>query len=81
MNLNERQIKAVMYVKEKDQITNKEYQGICDIEQNSFIRYVQSGVIGNFQANRYHWDWDCLQKLPRVETSYRTSQRGNDYGR
>ena len=29
LNLNERQIKAVMYVKEKGQITNKEYQEVC----------------------------------------------------
>jgi len=29
LNLNQRQIKAVMYVKEKGQITNKEYQEIC----------------------------------------------------
>ena len=29
LNLNERQIKAVMYVKEKEQITNKEYQEVC----------------------------------------------------
>jgi ATP-dependent DNA helicase RecG len=29
LNLNERQIKAVMYIKEKGQITNKEYQEVC----------------------------------------------------
>jgi len=29
MGLNERQIKAVMYVKETGRITNKEYQKIC----------------------------------------------------
>jgi ATP-dependent DNA helicase RecG len=29
MGLNERQIKAVMYVKEKGKITNKEYQELC----------------------------------------------------
>lgn len=29
--LNERQVKAVMYVKEKGRITNKEYRGMFDI--------------------------------------------------
>lgn len=29
--LNERQVKAVMYVKEKGRITNKEYRGLFDI--------------------------------------------------
>lgn len=33
LGLNERQIKAVMYVKEKGEITNKEYQGICNISK------------------------------------------------
>jgi ATP-dependent DNA helicase RecG len=30
LNLNERQLKAVIYVKEKGQVTNKEYQEICN---------------------------------------------------
>jgi ATP-dependent DNA helicase RecG len=33
MGLNERQIKAVMYVKEKGKITNKEYQEICGVRK------------------------------------------------
>ncbi|MCK4618076.1 transcriptional regulator [Candidatus Aerophobetes bacterium] len=33
MELNERQIKAVMYVKEKEKITNKEYQAINNISR------------------------------------------------
>jgi ATP-dependent DNA helicase RecG len=33
LNLNERQIKAVMYVKEKGQVTNTEYQEICNTLQ------------------------------------------------
>jgi len=33
MGLNERQIKAVMYVKEKGKITNKEYQTICNVKK------------------------------------------------
>ena len=35
MELNERQIKAVMYVKEKGKITNKEYQKICDTSERT----------------------------------------------
>jgi ATP-dependent DNA helicase RecG len=31
--LNERQIKAVMYVKEKGKISNKEYQGIYGVKE------------------------------------------------
>jgi len=33
LGLNERQIKAVMYVKEKGKITNKEYQELCNISK------------------------------------------------
>jgi ATP-dependent DNA helicase RecG len=33
MGLNERQIKAVMYVKEKGKITNKIYQEICEVKK------------------------------------------------
>lgn len=33
--LNDRQIKAVMYVKENGKITNKEYQGINDCSRNT----------------------------------------------
>lgn len=31
--LNERQIKAVLYVKEQGKITNIEYQGLCDVKK------------------------------------------------
>jgi len=33
MGLNERQVKVVMYVKEKGKITNKEYQELCNIKK------------------------------------------------
>jgi DNA-binding Lrp family transcriptional regulator len=33
LGLNERQIKAVMYVKEKGKITNKEYQKLCGVKK------------------------------------------------
>ncbi len=35
MELNERQIKAVMYVKEKGRITNKEYQEIANVKERT----------------------------------------------
>lgn len=38
MGLNERQIKAVMYVKEKGKIANKEYQAICDTSERTATR-------------------------------------------
>jgi len=38
MGLNERQIKAVMYVKEKGKITNKEYQKICNTSERTATR-------------------------------------------
>jgi len=48
LNLNERQIKAVMYVKEKGQITNKEYQEICNTSKRTASRdlldLVSSGI-------------------------------------
>lgn len=33
LGLNERQIKAVLYVKEKKRITNKEYQELCGVKK------------------------------------------------
>jgi len=38
MELNERQIKAVMYVKEKGKITNKEYQEISIVTKKTASR-------------------------------------------
>lgn len=38
LGLNERQIKAVMYVKEKGKITNKEYQSISNISNRTSTR-------------------------------------------
>jgi len=35
LGLNERQIKAVMYVKEKGRITNKEYQEIAGVSNKT----------------------------------------------
>ena len=33
MGLNERQIRAVLYVKENGKITNREYQAICSVKK------------------------------------------------
>jgi ATP-dependent DNA helicase RecG len=38
MELNERQIKAVVYVKEKGRITNKEYQEIAGVSKPTASR-------------------------------------------
>jgi len=38
LGLNERQIKAVLYVKEKEKMTNKEYQEICDTSERTASR-------------------------------------------
>lgn len=49
LGLNERQIKAVMYVKEKDKITNKEYQvlNVCsrNTATNDLRELIQKGVV------------------------------------
>ncbi len=44
MDLNERQIKAVMYVKEKGKITNREYQEICATSERTATRDLSSMV-------------------------------------
>ncbi|MEW6618807.1 MAG: ATP-binding protein [bacterium] len=44
MGLNERQIKAVMYVKEKGKITNKEYREICNTSERTATRDLASLV-------------------------------------
>ena len=38
LGLNERQIKAVMYVKENDKIANQEYQVICETSNRTATR-------------------------------------------
>ena len=38
MNLNERQIKAVLYVEDKGSITNKEYQALFDVSRGTATR-------------------------------------------
>ena len=38
LGLNERQIQAVMYVKEKGKITNQEYQVICETSNRTATR-------------------------------------------
>jgi len=56
LGLNDRQIKAVRYVKEKGKITNKEYQRVCNISERTATRdlsnlvslglFMQVGVTG-----------------------------------
>ncbi|MFH0795873.1 MAG: ATP-binding protein [Candidatus Omnitrophota bacterium] len=49
LGLNERQIKAGMYVKERGKITNKEYQEICNTSERTATRdlsnLVSSGLL------------------------------------
>jgi ATP-dependent DNA helicase RecG len=49
LGLNERQIKAVEYVKEKGKITNKEYQKINEIS-NSTATYELKELVENFNV-------------------------------
>jgi ATP-dependent DNA helicase RecG len=42
LNLNERQVKAVLYVKEKGRITNKEYQNINNTSDRSASRDLEN---------------------------------------
>ena len=44
LGLNERQIKAVMYVKENNRITNQEYQVICETSNRTATRDLQEMV-------------------------------------
>ena len=44
MGLNERQIKAVMYVKEKGKITNKEYQKLTGVSKPTSTRELKNLV-------------------------------------
>ena len=48
LNLNDRQIKAVMYVKEKGQITNTEYQDICKTSNRTASRDLADMVASGF---------------------------------
>lgn len=50
MGLNERQIKAVMYVKERGKITNKEYRDITGLsDEGARIDLNELGKKGLFQ--------------------------------
>ena len=60
LGLNRRQVKAVLYVKEKGKITNKEYQQINDISNRTASREMSELVSfniveqsGNFGAGSY----------------------------
>jgi ATP-dependent DNA helicase RecG len=44
MGLNERQIKAVMYVKEKGKITNEEYQRLAGVSKPTATRHLSQLV-------------------------------------
>ncbi len=44
LGLNERQIKAVLYVKEKGRIGNKEYQGLSGVSKPTASRELDSLV-------------------------------------
>ncbi len=35
LNLSERQVKAVLYIKEKGKISNKKYQEICEVSKGT----------------------------------------------
>ncbi|HII02133.1 TPA: transcriptional regulator [Methanosarcinaceae archaeon] len=50
LGLNERQIEAFFYVKEKGQITNKEYQEICDTSNRTASRDLADLVDKNIFA-------------------------------
>ncbi|MBW6517328.1 MAG: helix-turn-helix domain-containing protein [ANME-2 cluster archaeon] len=76
LNLNERQIKAVMYVKEKGQITNKEYQEICNTSNRTasrdLVNLVSAGLLeqigitgkGTVYILRRHKDAKDATKTP-----------------
>src|SRR4030066_963171 len=83
LKLNERQIKAVMYVKEKGKITNKEYQEVCRTSERTATRdlsqlvtielFEQIGITGKGTEYvlRHHKDANDAIKAPqRRQTSH-----------
>ena len=79
MNLNERQIKAVMYIKNNGSITNKEYQEVCNTSERTSSRdlaelvskglFEQIGITGKGTAyilrrQRRHKDATKMPKTP-----------------
>ena len=47
LDINERQIKAILYVKTEDKITNKEYQNINNISERTSLRDLEDMVKKN----------------------------------
>ena len=76
LNLNERQIKAVMHVKESGQITNKEYQEVCATSNRTasrdLVHLVSAGLLeqigitgkGTVYILRRHKDAKDATKAP-----------------
>ena len=73
LKLNERQIKAVMFVKEKGQITNKEYQEICTTSNRTASRdladlvssglFEQVGITGKGTVYIIHYRKDAKDAI------------------
>ena len=83
LKLNERQIKAVMYVKEKGKITNKEYQEVCSTSERTATRnlsqlvsiklFEQIGVTGKgteYVLRRHKDANDAIKAPQRRQTSH-----------
>lgn len=91
MGLNERQIKALLYVKEKGRITNKEYQKICNTSERTASRDLsdlvsrgnleQVGITG--KGTSYMLNTKAATKTPkqtksRHKDAKKTEKENND---
>lgn len=88
LGLNERQIKAVMYVKERGRITNKEYQRLCNTSERTATRdlsslvsaeiFEQIGITGKgteYILRRDKGDKDATKTPQRTTKSHKDAKR------
>jgi len=52
LGLNDRQVKAVLYVKENGKITNSQYQRICHISKPTATRDIKELEVKSIFANK-----------------------------
>ncbi len=64
IGLNDRQIKAVMYVKEHGNITNSQYQRICYISKATATRDIKELEVKGVFVNKGTKESSAVYELP-----------------
>ena len=78
IELNERQVKAVMYVKEKGKITNKDYQELTGVSRQTAARELsyltQSEIVFKHGKTGRDTYYTLIKKIHESENTSKTPQ-------